>query len=175
MRFETESSHFHDARMWVLAVLQEYQLSMDQAVKVLAQCHRHIQNRMAIEGMASESRLKLDGFRTGEDMDLYYDIAKDGYDIGFISKGWDEPGFRIGELLILPAEAVDAFRRRAPEIMDFCSTNGIVCTGKLTPEGLELSLIDNIYSDGFNIITFVQTLEAVQACAERVRQLLGHN
>jgi hypothetical protein len=172
MRFKTNSDNLHDARMHVFSALQESELSMSQAAKVLAQCHRHIQNRAMVEGMAKESGLQLDGFRTNEDLELYYDIAKDGHDVGFISKGWDDPGFRVGELLVLPADTLDAFRARATQIMDFCSTNGVVCTGRLTPVGLELSLLDNIYSEGFNIATFLQTLEAVHDCAAKVRAIM---
>jgi hypothetical protein len=173
MRFKTDGDNLNDARMSVFSALQESGLSMSQAAKVLAQCHRHIQNRAMVEGMAKESGLQLDGFRTNEDLELYYDIAKDGHDVGFISKGWDDPGFRVGELLVLPADSLDAFRGRAPQIMDFCSTSGVVCTGRLTPEGLELSLLDNIYSEGFNIATFLQTLESVHNCAAKVRAIVS--
>jgi hypothetical protein len=172
MRFKTNGDNLHDARMRVISVLQESDLSMSQAAKVLDQCHRHIQNRATVESMANESELQLGGFRTNEDLELYYDIAKDGHDVGFISKGWDDPGFRVGEVLILPAERLDAFRARATQNMDFCSTNGVVCTGRLTPEGLELSLLDNIYSEGFNIATFLQTLESVHNCGARVRAIV---
>ncbi len=172
MRFKTTGDNLNDARKRVFSVLQESDLSMSQAAKILAQCHRHIQNRATVEGMAKESGMQLDGFRTNEDLELYYDITKDGHDVGFISKGWDDPGFRIGELLVLPTDTLEAFRARATQIIDFCSTNGVVCTGKLTPEGLELSLLDNIYSDGFNIATFLQTLESVHNCAAKVRAIM---
>lgn len=173
MRFTTNGDNLHDARMRVFSVLQASDLSMSLAAKALAQCHRHIQHRATLEAMANESGLQLDGFQTNEDLELYYAIAKDGHDVGFISKGWDDPGFRVGELLVLPADSLDAFRARAPQIMDFCSTNGVVCTGRLTPAGLELSLLDNIYSEGFNIATFLQTLEAVHICAARVRAIMS--
>ena len=172
MRFKNDGDNLHDARIRVFSILQQSDLSMSQAAKVLAQCHMHIQNCATVEGMAKESGLKLDGFLTNEDLELYYDIAKDGHDVGFISKGWDDPGFRVGELLVLPADTLDTFRARATQIMDFCSTNGVVCAGRLTPEGLELSLLDNIYSEGFNIATFLQTLESVHNCAARVRAIM---
>ena len=172
MRMKTDGDHLHEARMRVISVLEESGLAMAQAAKVLAQCHRNIQNRAMVEGMSRESGLTLDGFHTNEDLELYFDIAKNGHDVGFISKGWDDPGFRVGELLILPAATLETFRRRAPEIMDFCSTNGMGCTGRLTPEGLELSLLDNIYAEGFNIATFLQTLESVQSCCTTVQAIL---
>jgi hypothetical protein len=172
MRSKTDSPNVHDVRMRLFSVLQESNLSMIQAAMVLAQCHRYIQERAAIERIARESGLQLDGFLADEDLELYYDIAKDGHDVGFISKGWDDPGFRIGELLILPAENSETFRKYAPEIMDFCSSNGVVCTGRITPDGLELSLLDNIYSEGFNTATFLQTLESVHYCTAKVRAIL---
>lgn len=164
--------NLHDARMWVFAALQKLNLSMSEAAKVLAQCHRHVQSRTTVEGMAKEAGLQLDGLETNEELELHCDISKDGHDVGFISKGWDVPGFRVGDLLILPAESLSAFRERATEIMDFCSTIGIVCTGRLTPVGLELNLEDNIYSEGFNIATFLRTLEAVHTCAARVQAIV---
>lgn len=168
MGSKTGENNLRHARTRVLDILQESGLSMSQAAEVLSQCHRHVQNRTAVEEMARESGLHLEEFRTNEDLELYYDIGKDGHDVGFISKGWGEPGFRIGELLILPADTLDTFRARAPQIMDLCSTSGVACTGTLITDGLEVGLSDNIYAEGFNRATFLRTLEAVHDCAVKV-------
>jgi len=30
---------------------------------------------------------------------LYYDITRGRHDMGYIAKGWEDPGFRIGDLV----------------------------------------------------------------------------
>ena len=159
--------------MGVFAALHKPGLSIADAARVLAQCRQQIQNRATIEDMAREAELQLSGFRTSEELELYYDIGQKGRNMGFVSKGWDEPGFRIGEVLSLPTEAVDAFCKRAPKLMDFFSTNGVTCTWRFMPDGLELSLMDNIYSEGLNLATLLHSLEAVNQCVCRVKSLLN--
>ncbi len=159
-------------REQVLALLRESTTSAQEDLKVLSECVAHIRDRMIIEDTARESGLALTGFRANDALELYYDIKRGRHDLGFIAKGWEDPGFRIGELVEIGWWDKDVLTANSHEIMRLCARNGITLTIQEAPLTITLQLDGVIYSEGFNRATFLQTLDSLNACIEKIHTLI---
>lgn len=157
----------------ILEVLNSSKIPIEKALKALSQCEAHIRNRIIVESIAKECGLKLSGFLANDALELYYDINRGRHDMGYISKGWEDPGFRIGDLIMIEKWKADSFKAHAYEILKFCATNGIVMTVEETGDAIELHMDGVIYSEGFNKDTFLKTLETLDECIEKVQELIG--
>jgi hypothetical protein len=86
-------------RKQLFALLSRSKTSVEQDLKALTQCASHIRNRTLVEKIAKSCRLKLSGFLVNDALELYYDLKRGNAEMGYISKGWEDPGFRIGDLI----------------------------------------------------------------------------
>lgn len=77
----------------IFALLNSKKVSIDKALEALSQCQAYIINRLLVESTAKECGLKLSGFLANDVLELYYDLKQGRHDVGYISKGWDDPGF----------------------------------------------------------------------------------
>ena len=112
----------------IFKVLNKHKASPDNALKALSQCHAHINDRLLIEEIAKECGLKLSGFQTNEQLELYYDLKHGRQDLCFLSKGWDDPGFRLGEIVDIPIWKLADMREHVYALLKFCATQGVVMT-----------------------------------------------
>jgi hypothetical protein len=159
-------------RQQVFALLRESPTSAEEDLEALSQCATHIRNRMIVEGIARDCGLSLTGFLTNDGLELYYDIRRGRHNLGFIAKGWEDPGFRIGDLVEVGWWDGDGLKANSHHIMRFCATNGIAMTIQEAPIAITLQLDGVIYSEGFNRETFLQTLDSLNACVEKIHALL---
>ena len=157
----------------IFALLSKKKASIEDALKALSQCEAHIQNRVMVEKIAKECALKLSRFLANEELELYYDLKRGRHDMGYISKGWEDPGFRIGDLIEIEKSKEELFKGNAYEILRFCATNGIVLTVEETKDTITLQMEGVIYSEGFNKDTFLKTLETLNECIEKAETLIG--
>ena len=157
----------------IFALLNKKKASFEDALKALSQCEAHIQNRVMVEKIAKECGLKLSRFLANEELELYYDLKRGRHDMGYISKGWEDPGFRIGDLIEIEKSKEELFKGNAYEILRFCATNGIVLTVEETKDTITLQMEGVIYSEGFNKDTFLKTLETLNECIEKAETLIG--
>jgi hypothetical protein len=93
--------------------------------------------------------------------------------MGYILKGWEDPGFRIGDLIEMEKQKEELFKANAYEILRFCATNGIVMTVEETKDTITLQMEGVIYSEGFNKDTFLKTLGTLNECVEKTQELLA--
>ena len=158
----------------ILAFLNQVGLPPEQAAGVLWRCFSHVRNKKMIEDIAGEMDLSLSGFQTNEDLEIYYDIGKGGRTIAYISKGWEDPGFRVGDTMVLDEKSLDAFRRKSDKVLNVCATQGVAC-GAQAVEGdkLQLDFSICIYQEGFNAPTFARALETFEMGMNKVRSLLS--
>jgi hypothetical protein len=157
----------------IFALLKKKKASFEDALKALSQCEAHIRNRMMVENIARECGLKLSRFLANDQLELYYDLKRGRHDMGYISKGWEDPGFRIGDLIEMEKWKEESFKANAYEILRFCATNGIVITVEETKDKITLQMEGVIYSEGFNKDTFLKTLETLNECVEKAQDLIG--
>ncbi len=156
----------------ILAILNGSTTTVTEDLDALAQCAAHIRNRMIVEGIARECGLSLTGFLTNDALELYYDIKRGRHDMGYFSKGWEDPGFRIGDLVEIDLWEADILKANTPHIIRFCATNGIAMTVQETPITIIIQLDGVIYSEGFNRDTFEKTLDSLNACVEKIHTLI---
>jgi hypothetical protein len=159
-------------REQIFALLSDSTTSVGEDLEALSQCEAHIRNRTIIGGIARECGLILAGFLTNGTLELYYDIKRGRHDLGYISKGWEDPGFRIGDLVEIDQWEADILKANTPHIIRFCATNGIAMTVQESPTTVALHLDGVIYSEGFNRDTFLKTLDTLNACAEEIHTLI---
>jgi hypothetical protein len=132
---------------------------------------RQVENRRTVDGVASEAGLTLSHFLTNDALELYYAIHRGWYNVGYISKGWDDPGFRVGEVLTFQELHGVTFIWTGTEIKRYCATNGIGITFDKRGETTEVHLDGVIYHEGFNRATLLNMLESLNACVEKVNTL----
>ena len=157
----------------IFVLLEKNKASFEDALKALSQCEAHIQNRMMVENIATECGLKLSRFLASDELELYYDLKRGRHDMGYISKGWEDPGFRIGDLIDMEKWKEESFKANAYQILRFCATNGIVITVEETKDKITLQMEGVIYSEGFNKDTFLKTLETLNECVQKAQDLIG--
>ena len=142
----------------ILALLGRRRVSMDKALEAVSQCQAQLGNRILVEAAAKQCGLKLSSFLTDESLELYYDIKRGRHDLGFISKGWDDPGFRIGDLVHVPKRYVPRLKDTIFTLLRFCATRGVSVTIEDTREGAELQMDSVIYLEGFSGSVFEQVI-----------------
>lgn len=166
-------SDIKSVREKLFAVLIDSGVSANDALKVLSQCQAHIRNTIMVETIAKECGLKVSGFRANEHLELYYDLKRGRHEMGYISKGWDDPGFRIGDLVKIPKQKLAVFKSSVLKILKFCTTNGIGMTVEQEKDTIEIQMDGVIYSEGFNKTTFMKTLETLNECVEKAEDMMG--
>jgi hypothetical protein len=157
----------------IFAIFKKNKVSANQAIKALSQCFSHITNRMLVEETAKECGLRLSRFLTNDALELYYDLKQGRHEVGYISKGWDDPGFRIGEIVKIENRKLASLKEHAFELLKFCATNGVTMTIEDQGELIELHMDSVIYSDGFNKSVFEQVLHHLNLCVEKAKELIG--
>jgi len=125
-------------------------------VKNIAEQQKNIK---LLEDYARKLTLELKNFTSNDNLELYFDISRDGRDICYIYKGWDDPGFRVGEHIELDKTAPD-FKERFYEIFRICSGRLItIGLQKQSKESLSLALEIGIYKSGFNAKVFEEAIK----------------
>jgi hypothetical protein len=157
----------------ILAVVNLSKTSATEDLEALRHCAAQIRNRMIIESLAQECGLALARFRTNDNLEVYFDIKRGRHDLGYIAKGWDDPGFRIGDVIEADQWQAEVFRAHASTLVRFCATNGIVLTVQDTPTRIEIRMDGVIYAEGFNRSTFLKTLETLNDCVEQAHTLIS--
>lgn len=158
-------------RTELLQILDNTSASGTDKVKALVQCLAQLKNRKLIEQTLKKCKLQAGGFLTNEHLELYYNISKGKNELGYISKGWEDPGFRIGNIVFVPKSKIEAEKQKVPTLLKFCATRGIAMSADQNDLGnLEFHLDSVIYSDGFNLKVFSQVLECLGECAKEIRE-----
>ena len=157
----------------IFAFLNKKKASADAALKALTQCQAYVRNRIVIEGIGKECGVTLSGFRAGEHLELCYDMKQGRHDVGYISKGWGEPGFRVGDIIEVPKWKNTDMKEHLYALLTFCATRGVAVTIEETEHSIELHLDSVIYSEGLSKRVFEQVLHYLQECVEKARELIA--
>jgi hypothetical protein len=99
-----------------------------EAEQLLLQCAGYYHNQRMIQRFAKELDLELVQGNANAELQVYYDIQRNGGDWGYISRGWDEPGFRVGQVLDVPNNKLPDFLRYSESIIRDLAARGIVIT-----------------------------------------------
>lgn len=160
-------------RTHIFALLNKKKASPELALNVLTQCQSHVRNRIIIEGIGRECGMTLAGFRADEHLELYYDLKQGRHDVGYISKGWDEPGFRVSEIVEVPKWKIADMKEHVYALLTFCATRGVTVTIDEKDQSIEMQLESVIYLEGLNKRVFWQVLHYLQECVEKAHELIA--
>lgn len=136
-------------------------------LSALTYCQNQIENRTIVETAILVAGCSTTDFLCSGELELYYGIAMNGEEIAFIYKGWDDPGFRLGELVTISADEIDRF----DEVKKFCDINGVVMSFQENEDSeYEVTLEQVIYSTGFDGRTFAQALSTMIECSNKLKR-----
>jgi len=156
----------------ILNLIKTQSNSHDKIIKVLNECRNYYIDQAILEKTAKESGFQLSNFQSNQNLEMIFDISKGRYDIGYISKGWNDPGFRVGNLLIIPNAQMHALQNCIMKIMNICAVRGFSATITNQKEFVELHIDSVVYSEGFNQKVFVQVVDNLNECVEKTNELL---
>ncbi len=130
-------------------------------------------NIKLLKDYSKKLKLELKNFTSNDNLDFYFDISRHGRDICYVYKGWDDPGFRMGELIELDKSAPD-FKGRFYEIFKICSGRLIsIGLQEQKKESLTLVLDIGIYKIGFNAKVFKKAIEDLAYILTEIGPLLS--
>ncbi|MBP7088788.1 MAG: hypothetical protein KBB01_05780 [Candidatus Omnitrophica bacterium] len=119
-------------------------------------------NIKLLENCSKKLKLELKNFTSDNNLELYFDIYRDDQDICYIYKGWEDSGFRIGELIEFNKYTPD-FKERFYEIFKICSDRLItIGVEKQEEETSSLFLEIGIYKSGFNAKVLKEAIQNLE-------------
>jgi hypothetical protein len=172
VRMRFESSDDKPLRDKLFEVLMNSRTTASQDMEALLQCVSFMNDRALVEQTAKECGLKLVRFQTNDVLELYFDIKQGRHDLGYISKGWNDPGFRVGDLIEVPKANSVALRNQAYALLTFCANRGVTLTVAEVSGGVEIQMESAIYLEGFNKKVFEQVLYHLNLCVEKAQKLI---
>ena len=125
-----------------------------------------------VKDCARKSKLKLKKFITDEQLEIYFDVYRRDKNLCFLAKGWDDPGFRVGEIIKLDKNNPD-FKRNFYRIFEVCSKD-LISLGffKQNKNYLWLNLGVGIYYDGFNEKVLRDAAATLKSAADKIKLFL---
>lgn len=125
-----------------------------------------------VKECARKSKLKLKKFITDEHLEVYFDVYRRQKNLCFLAKGWDDPGFRIGEIIKLDKND-PSFKRNFYKTFEICSKE-LISLGffKQNKDYLWLSLGVGIYYDGFNEKVLKEAAATLRTASDKIKSYL---
>lgn len=167
------SANEDSMRRAIFALLNAHKVSPDTALKALAQCQSHVRNRVTIEEMVRACGMTTSGFLSNEHLELYYDLKQGRHAVGYVSKGWDDPGFRIGEIVEVPKWHMADMEEQVYALIRSCTVQGVTVTIEENDASIGLQMDAVVYSEGMNRTVFEQVVHHVQRCVEKAHELIA--
>src|SRR5688500_12325556 len=99
-----KEERLHRVRAAAIEALAKLGVGRDEAINGLAACCRQLEHKALVERVVAEAGYGTSRFLWDEHMELYFDLADNDRDVGCISKGWEDHGFRIMQQLCIPLE-----------------------------------------------------------------------
>lgn len=129
-------------------------------------------NIKLLEECVKKLNLELKNLTSNDNLELYFEIYRDGSYICYVYKGWDDPGFRIAESIELDKREPD-FKERFYEIFRICSGRLIpIGLQKQKKESLSIVLEIGIYKSGFSAKVFKEALEELENAIVEIRPFI---
>jgi hypothetical protein len=144
-------------RNQIIDVLRKSSSSADEKLTALLHCVSHIRDRINIEQTIKECGLNMTGSDFYENFEFYYDLMLGHRDVAYISKGWDDPGVRIGDIIEVPKTNIPDIKAKIPDLkanifalLRFCAMQGVGVSFEEKDDVVEIQMDSVIYTEGFN-------------------------
>ena len=118
----------------------------------------------------SKLGLELKGFQSNDALELFFNVKRDGDNICYISKGWNDPGFRIGEYMEINKSIPD-FKEKFYKIFKACSKN-IIAIDISEPEKGKIGLNFQIGLYDLNEKILTEAIDVLGDSLKKIRLLL---
>ena len=160
-----------DIKKRLNAWIEKQNLRDEDATKALEMILNQRKNISLIQKNAKKAGLRVERFITNSALEVYFDILRKNRNIGYISKGWDDPGFRIGEYFEMEKNA-PSFKENFYKVFKLCSGNLIsVGVSEKTPGKVGVSLEIGIYKDGFSSKVLKSAVATLEETMCRIKEL----
>jgi len=171
---EDEGQPSNETHVLLVRAATEWTDSEDNAEKLLRQCADYFRNKRLLRRYIRERGLTLANEDTTEKLQIYFEITFEKETLAFISRGWDESGFRLGQVLNISKSHELELRKHPKEISHFLASNGVAITAdEDEAKGLHyLNLTINIPDAGFNRETLLDALTVLTACVTRIKGII---
>ena len=122
-----------------------------------------LKNIQLVKHYATKVGFKLKNFKKNKSLELYFAIYRGNKNICYISKGWRDPGFRIGAFAEIHKGIAD-FKERLNYIEKICSRDfiGLEYQTKQGDGNVCISLEVAVYKSGFNEKVLKEVVEILE-------------
>lgn len=104
--------------------------------------------------------------------EFYFDVSKGKQSLGYISKGWDDPGARVGDLLRISATHTVRVKRQIKALVDSCASQGVSLQLHAGSQGaVELHVWTPVYGQPVSPAALHEAVKALQRCKQRIRRI----
>lgn len=154
------------------AWLSKQKLSEDEIVNLLERELAQRKNIKLVKRCVKDLGLNVKGFMSNDVLELYFDVYKNDKSICYISKGWQDPGFRVGEFIEID-KVVPGFKEKFYEIFRICSKDLIsVSVSEIRDKFVGMSLEIGIYRDGLNAKVLKNATETLEQVLKNISKIL---
>lgn len=152
--------------------LSKQKLSEEEIVNLLERELAQRKNIKLVKHCVKDIGLSVKGYISNDMLELYFDVYKNNKSICYISKGWQDPGFRVGEFIKID-KTVSGFKEKFYEIFQICSKDLIsVSVSETRDKSVGMSLEIGIYSDGLNAKVLKNATETLEQVLNNISKIL---
>jgi len=119
--------------------------------------------------LVARSGFILRNFHTTAALEFYADVYQRSKDLGSVSKGWNDPGFRVLDMLYIHHAFLPTFKARIYEIVEACASQG--CCFQIhrsQARGIRLELWTPLYGDQLHPGALKEAFRALAECRRRI-------
>lgn len=137
--------------------------------QVMARIASFLSTCGSLLALVARSGFILRNLRTDGALEFYADVYRGSKDMGSISKGWSDPGFRVQDAIYLRQAALPKFKAGIYEIVDACASQGCCFQVHASQDhGIELELWTPLYGDGLHPSALKEAFLALAECRRRI-------
>ena len=161
-----------DVKKRLNAWIEKQKLTDEEKIKMLEAVLNQRKNIYLVRETANKAGLELKRFINNKALELYFDILNKDKSAGYISKGWDDPGFRVGEYFEMDKKD-PAFKEKFYKVHQFCSGNLIsVGVSEKSPGKVGISLEIGIYADGFTEKVLKSAVDTIESTMCKIKSTI---
>ena len=131
-----------------------------------------MRNVAGLMDLARRSGLRLHNLHSDPIQEFYCDVSQGKRDLGFVSRGWTDPGVRVGDLIYFSGAAAPKFKANIEQIMNACTSQGVAFFVRHSrPSSVEVELWTPVYGDLHGTAALREALKSFQECRERIGKI----
>ena len=167
----SDDDSVHEGRSAVLSALERADLDLDETQAALELASRQLRTRSLAHAAAAAAGYELTETWGNPALELYADIRSGYRDVGFLAKGWEDPGFRVGDIVLLPYPEA-RLSGVLPALREQAALRGVALTARESEGVVEIHLEQVLYQDGFNASALAGTLTGIGECRRLIEPLV---